>query len=120
MNSQGVLDHFHNPRNVGELPAPDAFGTAGQPGQGNYLVLHLNLEGGRIVRCGFLTFGCAAAIAAGSVMTEMIKGKSIGEALGLTPEAIENELGGLPLGKKHCAALAVQALHAALDGPASN
>lgn len=112
--SRAVLDHFHAPRNVGELPAPDAVGTAGEPGRGNYMVLHLNLHQDHIVACGFLTFGCASAIAAGSCLTETIKGKPVAEALQLTPEALETALGGLPLGKRHCAALAIQALHAAL------
>lgn len=110
MYSEAVLDHFHNPRNAGALANPDAIGTAGEPGHGNYMVLHLKLAGNRIVGCGFLTFGCAPAIAAGSAITEMVKGKPVQEALRLTPQDVEDALGGLPLGRRHCASLAVQAL----------
>ena len=115
MYSAGVLDHFHSPRNVGELLQPDCVGTAGEPGRGNYMVVQLKLTENRITGCGFLTFGCPSAIAAGSCLTEMIKNKPVTEALVLTPELLESALGGLPLGKRHCAALAVQALRAALS-----
>lgn len=75
MYSAGVLDHFHSPRNVGGLEEPDRVGTAGEPGRGNYLVLHLKLTENRITGCGFLTFGCPSAIATGSCLTEMIWGR---------------------------------------------
>lgn len=74
MYSAGILDHFHSPRSVGALTAPDTGGTAGEPGRGNYMVLHLKLTGNRIAGCGFLTCGCASAIAAGSCLTEMAQG----------------------------------------------
>ena len=115
MYSATVLDHFHNARNVGALEAPDAVGVAGEPGRGNYLVLHLRLAGERITACGFQTFGCAPAIAAGSLLTELIKGRTVAEALALTPRQLEEALGGLPLGRRHCAALAVAALQEALQ-----
>jgi nitrogen fixation protein NifU and related proteins len=111
MYSATVLDHFHNARNVGALEAPDAVGVAGEPGHGNYLILDLQLSGDRITACGFQTFGCAPAIAAGSLLTELIKGRTVAEALALTPAQLEEALGGLPLGRRHCAALAIEALH---------
>lgn len=115
--SATVMDHFASPRNVGELPDADAVGKAGEPGRGNYMVLYFRLDGDVITHCRFQTYGCAPAIAAGSVVTEMVTGKVVGEALKLTPEQVEDELGGLPLGHRHCAALAVQALRAALTEP---
>jgi nitrogen fixation NifU-like protein len=118
MYSAIVMDHFGSPRNVGELDHPDAVGAAGQPGRGNYMVLHFRVDGGRIVQCGFLTYGCPPAIAAGSLLTELVKGKRVEDALELTPAELEEALGGLPLGRKHCAALAIEALHAAFADPA--
>ena len=113
MYSTPVLDHFHSPRNAGALSAPEVIGTAGEPGRGNYIVLHLKLTQNRITECGFLTFGCPSAIAAGSCLTEMVKGRRVEEALSVTPEDLERALGGLPLGRRHCAALAVEALRQA-------
>ena len=110
MFSDIIMQHFAEPRNVGELDSPDAVGVAGEPGRGNYMVLHLRLADDRITECGFLTFGCAPAIAAGSVITELIKGKAVAEALRLTADEVEEALGGLPLGRKHCAVLAIDAL----------
>ncbi len=115
MYSAIVLEHFHNARNVGLLENPDAVGVAGEPGRGNYMVLHLQLYGDTITACGFQTFGCAPAIAAGSMVTELVKGCTVAGALALTPEELEQALGGLPLGRRHCAALAIQALHDALE-----
>jgi nitrogen fixation NifU-like protein len=108
------MDHFADPRNVGALPDADIVGTAGEPGRGNYIVLYFKLDGEVIVECGFETFGCAPAIAAGSMVTELMKGRSVAEALKLTPEELESALGGLPLGRRHCAGLAVEALREGL------
>jgi nitrogen fixation NifU-like protein len=113
--SPTILDHFSNPRNVGELLDADAVGTAGTPGRGNYLVLYLKLAEGCITDCGFLTYGCPPAIAAGSVLTELLKGMPTEQARNISAADIEAALGGLPLGKKHCAALAAEALKGALD-----
>lgn len=114
MYNATIMDHFSNPRNVGKLEDADAIGTAGTPGRGNYMVLYFKLDGDVISECSFQTFGCAPAIAAGSVVTELAKGKRVEEALALTSEELDEALGGLPLGRKHCAGLAVEALRAGL------
>lgn len=114
MYNATILDHFASPRNAGELPDADVVGTAGEPGRGNYMVLYFKLDGDVISECRFQTFGCAPAIAVGSVVTELVKGRSVAEALALTPDRLEEALGGLPLGRKHCAGLAVEALRAGL------
>ena len=108
-----VMDHFASPRNVGELSDADVVGKAGEPGRGNYMVLYFKLDGDRIAECAFMTYGCPPAIAAGSLVTELVRGKQVAEAMELTPAQVEEALGGLPLGRKHCAALAIEALHAA-------
>lgn len=120
MFSDTVMDHFTNPRHVGTLASPDAVGKAGTPGRGNYMVLQLRVDGDRIVDCAYMTFGCPPAIAAGSVLTEIILGMRTGDALRITAEHLEEALGGLPLGRRHCAALAVQALRAALSAALPN
>lgn len=112
--SQMVLKHFTKPSNVGRLEDANAVGQAGSPGQGNYLILHLRIEGGRVVRAAFQTFGCPSAIAAGSMMTELVTGKSIEEAAGITGKVVLDALDGLPLGRTHCADLAATALQNAL------
>ena len=109
-----VMEHFAHPRNIGALEAPDAVGQAGVPGQGNYLVLHLRGEGERIVEARYQTYGCPGTIASGSVLTEWAMGKTLAEAAALTPSELEALLGGLPLGREHCASLAVEALRDAL------
>ncbi len=115
MYSKIVGDHFSDPRNVGQLDAPDLVGIAGKVGQGNFMVLHIDLDGDTISDCRFQTFGCAPAIAAGSLLTQMIKGQRVEDVLVLTPRKLEEALGGLPLGRKHCAAIAAQALKAAFE-----
>jgi len=111
-----VRDHFHRPRNAFRLPAADATGTAGAPGRGPYLVLDLRLApgGARIAAAGFQTYGCPPAIAAGSLLTERLTGADLAAARAWTPAALEHALGGLPMEKRHCPALAVRALRAAL------
>jgi nitrogen fixation NifU-like protein len=113
--SEIVNDHFKSPRHVGELPNPDAVGTAGVPGQGNYMVVHLNIRDGRITDIGFLTYGCPGAVASGSVITEMALGLTLQQAMSITSAQILENLGGLPLGKRHCPGLAVAALQAAIS-----
>ena len=115
MYSKIVGEHFSDPQNVGQLESPDLVGIAGKVGQGNFMVLQIDLDGERISDCRFQTFGCAPAIAAGSLLTQMIKGQRVEDALVLTPDKLESALGGLPLGRKHCAAIAVEALKAAFE-----
>jgi nitrogen fixation protein NifU and related proteins len=114
MYSDTVMDHFQNQRNVGEPPDFNATGVAGQPESGPFMVLYLNVRGSVIAGTGFRTFGCGPAIASGSFVTEVIKGKTLEEAAILTPELIIESLGGLPLGKHHCAQLAIAALRDAV------
>jgi len=109
-----VLNHFHKPRNTGSLDSPDATGTAGTPGHGNYMVLQLSVSSGSIDEARFLTYGCPGAIACGSALTELCLGKLIDKARQVSAADVERYLGGLPLGKRHCAQLAVDALHCAL------
>jgi nitrogen fixation NifU-like protein len=113
MYSEVVLDHFHNPRNVGTLESPDAIGSDGVRGQGNYLVLQLRLNGERISEAAFQTYGCPAAIGCGSYVSEWLKGRTMSEAEQLAWEEVTRAL-DLPLGKEHCAQLAVNALREAL------
>lgn len=110
-----VMEHFMNPRNVGELPDADGVGTVGSPVCGDVMKIYLKVENGRIVDVRFKTFGCCAAIASSSIATEMIKGKTIKEALKITNEQVVEALGGLPEAKMHCSVLAEQALRRAID-----
>jgi nitrogen fixation protein NifU and related proteins len=114
--SPRTVEHFNSPRNVGTLEHPTAVGSAGTPGRGNYMVIHILLEAGCIRDIRYQTYGCPGAIAAGSAVTELAKGKTVEEAAGITRDAVDGLLGGLPLGKGHCADLAVGALQNALAG----
>lgn len=109
-----VTEHFLNPRNVGTMESPDAVGEAGNPSGGEFVVLHLRVCDGQVEEARFQTFGCGPAIAACSVLTEWVKGKSADEAGNLTPEKLIDMLGGLPEDKFFCAQLAVSALKQAL------
>ncbi|MFO7952611.1 MAG: Fe-S cluster assembly scaffold protein NifU [Bacillota bacterium] len=109
-----IVDHFNNPRNVGELPDADAVGEAGSFKCGDTMKLYLKVKDGCIDDIKFQTFGCAAAIASSSMLTEMVKGKTLDEALQVTNEDVANELGGLPPLKMHCSNLAADALHNAI------
>jgi len=115
-----VMDHFGNPRNVGIPPAFNRKGTAGDPNAGLYMVIYLLVENGTIDQIGYQTYGCAAAIACGSMLTEMAKGRSTCEALSLTPKELIDRLAGLPLGKGRCADLAIAALADAIKQGASS
>jgi NifU-like protein involved in Fe-S cluster formation len=115
MYSEVVVDHFQHPRNVGELADASAVGKAGVAGQGNHMVLYLRLKGDRIVAARFQTYGCLGVIASGSVLTEYLIGKSLAEARALRADTLNEMLGGLPLGREHCAQLAVVALTDALE-----
>jgi nitrogen fixation NifU-like protein len=110
-----VMDHFMNPRNMGEIENADAVGEVGNPACGDVMKLYLKIEDGKIVDAKFKTFGCGAAIASSSITTEMIKGKTIEEALKISNEAVAEALGGLPPAKQHCSVLAEEALKIAIE-----
>jgi nitrogen fixation protein NifU and related proteins len=113
--SDKVMDHFMHPRNMGEIEDASGVGEVGNPACGDVMRLYLKIEDGKIVDAKFKTFGCGAAIASSSMTTELIKGKSIDEALELSNEAVSEALGGLPPAKQHCSVLAEDALRAALE-----
>lgn len=113
--SEEVMEHFTNPRNVGEIENASGVGTVGNAKCGDIMRIYLDVDHNQIIRdCKFKTFGCGAAVATSSMATEMIKGKSIQEALKLTNKAVMEALGGLPPVKVHCSLLAEEAVHAAL------
>ena len=113
--SEQVMDHFSNPRNVGEIENPSGVGTVGNAKCGDIMRIYLDIDENSIIQdCKFKTFGCGAAVATSSMATEMIKGKSVEEALKLTNKAVQEALGGLPAVKIHCSLLAEEAVHAAL------
>jgi nitrogen fixation NifU-like protein len=109
-----LMDHFRNPRNMGEMENPDGVGEAQNPACGDTMRLFIRVEANRINEAKFLTFGCAAAIASSSVTTEMIKDKTLEEALSISNQMVTDALGGLPPTKIHCSVLAEQAIKAAI------
>lgn len=109
-----VMDHFMNPRNVGELENPDGTGTYGSPVCGDMMQIQIQVENDVITDAKFKTFGCGSAIASSSMATEMIKGKPVSEAMALTNQAVAEALDGLPAHKLHCSVLAEEAIKAAL------
>jgi nitrogen fixation NifU-like protein len=113
--SEKVMDHFMHPRNVGEIDNPDGVGKVGNPICGDIMEMQLKIKNGVIIDAKFRTFGCGAAIATSSMATEMIKGKTIDEALRLTNKAVAEALDGLPAIKMHCSVLAEDAVKAAID-----
>ncbi|MBP3637714.1 MAG: Fe-S cluster assembly scaffold protein NifU [Clostridia bacterium] len=115
MYSEKVMDHFSNPRNVGEIENASGSGTVGNAKCGDIMKMDIQVENGVIVDVKFKTFGCGAAIATSSMATEMVKGKTIEEALQLTNKAVAEALDGLPPVKMHCSLLAEQAIHAAIE-----
>ena len=115
MYSEKVMDHFENPRNVGEIPDANGVGTVGNAKCGDIMRMYLKVENGVIEDVKFKTFGCGAAIATSSMATEMVKGKTLKEALQLTNKAVAEALDGLPPVKMHCSLLAEQAIHAAVE-----
>ncbi len=115
MYSEKVMDHFSNPRNVGEIPDANGVGTVGNAKCGDIMKMYLKVENGVIVDVKFKTFGCGAAIATSSMATEMVKGKTLEEALQLTNKAVAEALDGLPPVKMHCSLLAEEAIHAAVE-----
>ncbi|RKZ02211.1 MAG: Fe-S cluster assembly scaffold protein NifU [Candidatus Hydrothermota bacterium] len=115
MYSDKVIEHFMHPRNVGKIEDADGVGKVGNPVCGDVMWIYIKVKDGKIVDCRFETFGCAAAIASSSVTTEMIKGKTIEEALKITNKAVAEALGGLPPQKMHCSLLAEQGIKAAIE-----
>jgi nitrogen fixation NifU-like protein len=115
MYNEKIMDHFQNPRNAGDMDAPDGVGTVGNPECGDVMRLYIKVQDDIITDVRFKTFGCGAAIASSSYATEMIKGRRIAEALQYTREDISDGLGGLPEKKMHCSNLAVDALRAAVE-----
>ncbi|MBQ8926709.1 MAG: Fe-S cluster assembly scaffold protein NifU [Oscillospiraceae bacterium] len=112
--SEKVMDHFMNPRNVGEIEDASGIGEVGNAKCGDIMKMYLKIEGDTITDVKFKTFGCGAAVATSSMATELIKGRTINEALGLTNKAVMEALDGLPPVKVHCSVLAEQAIKAAL------
>ena len=114
MYTEQVMDHFMNPRNVGEIENPSGVGEVGNPTCGDIMKIFIKVENDVIVDVKFKTFGCGEAIATSSRATEMVKGKTIDEALKITNKQVADSLGGLPAVKMHCSVLAEEALHAAI------
>ncbi|EHQ88039.1 Fe-S cluster assembly scaffold protein NifU [Desulfosporosinus youngiae] len=114
MYTEKVMDHFTNPRNVGELENPDGVGEVGNAKCGDIMRIYLDIEGDIIKDVKFKTFGCGAAVATSSMVTEMVKGKTIEEAMEISNAAVAEALGGLPPAKMHCSNLAADALHEAI------
>lgn len=115
MYSEKVLEHFRNPRNMGRIENPDGVGKVGNPVCGDVMYIYIKVENDIIVDCKFETFGCAAAIATSSMVTEMVKGKTIDEALKITNQRVAEALGGLPPTKYHCSLLAEEGIKAAIE-----
>ena len=117
MYTEKVMDHFEHPRNVGEMENPSGMGTVGNAKCGDIMRMYLDIDENQIIRdVKFKTFGCGAAVATSSMATELVKGKSIQEAMKITNKAVMEALDGLPPVKVHCSLLAEEAIHAALWG----
>lgn len=115
MYSEKVMDHFRNPRNVGEIPDADGVGTVGNPVCGDLMAMYIKVKDNRIIDIKFKTFGCGAAIATSSMTTELAKGKTLEEASKITRADVAESLDGLPTQKMHCSNLAADALKAAIN-----
>ena len=115
MYTEKVMDHFEHPRNVGEIENPSGMGTVGNAKCGDIMRIYLDIDENQIIRdVKFKTFGCGAAVATSSMATEMVKGKTVQEAMEVTNKAVMEALDGLPPVKVHCSLLAEEAIHAAL------
>jgi nitrogen fixation NifU-like protein len=115
MYSKKVMEHFTNPRNVGEIPDADGIGEQGNPVCGDAMKIFIKVKDNKIVDAKFQTFGCGASIAVSSMVTEMVKGKTIDEALKISKETVASALDGLPPQKMHCSNLGADALHKAIE-----
>lgn len=115
MYTEAVMDHFMNPRNVGVLEDADAEGTEGNPVCGDVMKIYIKVKDDRIEDIRFQTFGCGAAIATSSMVTEMVKGLTLDEAMAVSNKSVAEALGGLPANKMHCSNLAADALHKAIE-----
>jgi len=115
MYGKKVMDHFMSPRNVGEIKDADGKGEVGNPVCGDIMTFYIKVKDNKIVDVKFKTFGCGAAIAVSSMVSEMAKGKTLGEALKITNKNVAKELGGLPKNKLHCSNLGADALHKAIE-----
>lgn len=113
--SEKVMDHFSKPRNVGEISEPSGVGEVGNPVCGDMMKFTIQVKDNRIEDVKYLTFGCGAAIAVSSMVSEMVKGKTLEEALEITNKQVAEELGGLPGNKMHCSNLGADALHKAIE-----
>ncbi len=115
MYSEKVMDHFNHPRNVGEIENPSGVGTVGNAKCGDIMRMYFDIDEQGVIRdAKFKTFGCGAAVATSSMATELVKGKTVQEALAVTNQAVMEALDGLPPAKVHCSLLAEEAIHAAL------
>jgi len=115
MYSEKVMDHFSNPRNVGEIEDADGVGEVGNPVCGDMMTIHIKVDEGKLTDIKFKTFGCGAAIATSSMITEMAMGMTIEDALEITRDSVADALDGLPPVKLHCSNLAADGLHAAIE-----
>ncbi|HHW40772.1 MAG TPA: Fe-S cluster assembly scaffold protein NifU [Syntrophomonadaceae bacterium] len=115
MYNETVMEHFTNPRNVGEIPDASGVGEVGNVVCGDILRVYIKVKDGVLDDVKYMTFGCGAAVASGSMMTELAKGKTVEEGLKLTNNDVAKALGGLPAQKKHCSNLAADALHKAIE-----
>jgi nitrogen fixation NifU-like protein len=113
--SQKVMEHFLDPHNMGDMPDANGVGTVGNPVCGDVMKIYLKIEDNRIVNARFKTFGCGAAIATSSMITDLVKGKTIEEALAVTNKAVAEALDGLPPIKMHCSVLAEEGVRAAIE-----
>ncbi|MBQ6908334.1 MAG: Fe-S cluster assembly scaffold protein NifU [Clostridia bacterium] len=121
MYSEKVMDHFENPRNVGEIPNANAVGQVGNPKCGDIMKIYMDIDENEVIKdVKFKTFGCGAAIATSSMATELVKGKTVDEALKLTNKAVMEALDGLPPQKIHCSVLAEEAIKSAIDNYRGN
>ena len=114
MYSEKVMEHFRNPKNVGEIPDADGVGTVGNPVCGDMMSIYIKVKDNHLTDVKFKTFGCGAAVATSSMITELAKGKTLEDALKITRRDVAESLGGLPTVKMHCSNLAADALHEAI------
>jgi nitrogen fixation NifU-like protein len=115
MYTEKVMEHFRSPHNIGEIPDADGVGTVGNPVCGDLMTIYIKVKDDRLVDVKFKTFGCGAAIATSSMVTDLAKGKTLDEAMKITRANVADNLGGLPPVKMHCSNLAADALHVAIE-----